>query len=820
MPYEIRGSAHRTTRPTWDDQNSMTEVTETPQRGESTSDILVDEPPLPRRTRRPLDGLRLIFVLVGMTALVALAIFAERTLTGLTADLADLEPNVPGSVVSIIKFASNLAGLALPPVLVVILMIRGRLRTTAELIIAGILAAVVSAVISAWLLGPAPERLHDSFVPTVNGIDSTPIPAYPALLVAVVTVVSRLDMRRIRQVAYFAIAGAFLVGLLEGRTTVAGLLTALGIGRIVGLIVRLVSGQPSAAPDGHRVAAVLEKQGYDVKEMRADPVDEYRRYIAESAQGTLGILVLDRDQEGAGALGRAIDQLRTREEILPRQTVTMRRALDQLALQSLAVARAGARTPKLRNVLRVGSDAAIVVYDHIPGTALSRLEGDHVTEAMLDDLWRQMVRLRRNQVAHRRLSGRTILISDAGKVWLLDPSGGEVAAPELALRADLAQALVGVALVVGAERTIESALRILGADAVTSAIPLLQPVALARSTRRQLKGRRELLSELRDGLVKGIGREPEEPVQLQRVKPLSLLTGVGAVFAVYLVGTQLSDVSFGQLWAQTDLRWLIVALVAMFGSFIGAAFALLGFVPERVPFWRTVGAQVSLSFLRLVAPSTVSNVAINIRLLTKAGVAGPLAAASVAAGQVGQVAITLPLIVVLGVLTGSSTTAGLDISSTTLLIIIGVLLAAAALVLVPPIRNRLRAVWADFAQRGLPRLLDVVSNPRKLLVAIGGIVLQSSSLVVCFYACLRAVGGEANIAALAVVQMVGNTLGMAVPTPGGLGAVEAALTAGVSALGVGSVAVSAVLLFRIVSFWLPIVPGWILWTQMQRRNLL
>ena len=79
----------------------------------------------------------------------------------------------------------------------------------------------------------------------------------------------------------------------------------------------------------------------------------------------------------------------------------------------------------------------------------------------------------------------------------------------------------------------------------------------------------------------------------------------------------------------------------------------------------------------------------------------------------------------------------------------------------------------------------------------------------------------AAFAALAVVQMVGNTVGMAVPTPGGLGAVEAALTAGLSTIGVATaVAVPAVLLFRLVSFWAPILPGWIFWTQLQRRNIL
>ncbi|MGH9032822.1 MAG: lysylphosphatidylglycerol synthase transmembrane domain-containing protein, partial [Acidimicrobiia bacterium] len=277
----------------------------------------------------------------------------------------------------------------------------------------------------------------------------------------------------------------------------------------------------------------------------------------------------------------------------------------------------------------------------------------------------------------------------------------------------------------------------------------------------------------------------------------------------------------GSLISEVQWVWVAVAVVSMTLSFVGATWALLGFVPERVPFWRTFCAQVSLGFVRLIAPATVGNAAINIRLLTRAGVAGPLAAASVAANQVGNVAISIPLIIVLGIATGSSAAAGLDPSPTTLAIIGGVILLAALLLLIPPIRSRARALWQEFAGRGLPRLLDVLGNPRKLAEAAGGILLQAASLVFCFYASLQALGADVNVAALAVVQLVGNTVGTAVPTPGGLGAVEAALTAGLTAIGVGTgVAVSAVLLFRIVSFWLPIVPGWILWTQMQKRGLL
>src|SRR5690606_19771773 len=235
---------------TCDDRTSMTEATEhTRARGSSATKIVVEEPPLPRRTRRPVDGLQLLFVLAGIIALAALAVVAERTLTGLTADLAEFNQRFPSGPVQTVSFASELASLALPPVLVFMLMIRGRMRTTVELLIAGVLAAVVAALVSTWLLGPAPERLHDTFVPTAGGVDGTPIPAMPALLVAIVTVVSRLALKRIRQVAALAIAGSFAVWLFQGDVTVGGMLVSLGVGRAVGLLVRLVSGQPSVAPD-------------------------------------------------------------------------------------------------------------------------------------------------------------------------------------------------------------------------------------------------------------------------------------------------------------------------------------------------------------------------------------------------------------------------------------------------------------------------------------------------------------------------------------------------------------------------------------------
>jgi glycosyltransferase 2 family protein len=56
-------------------------------------------------------------------------------------------------------------------------------------------------------------------------------------------------------------------------------------------------------------------------------------------------------------------------------------------------------------------------------------------------------------------------------------------------------------------------------------------------------------------------------------------------------------------------------------------------------------------------------------------------------------------------------------------------------------------------------------------------------------------------------------------TPGGLGAIEAALVAGLTGIGMSSgLAVSAVLLYRLATYWLPVAPGWVSLRLLQRRD--
>jgi uncharacterized protein (TIRG00374 family) len=133
--------------------------------------------------------------------------------------------------------------------------------------------------------------------------------------------------------------------------------------------------------------------------------------------------------------------------------------------------------------------------------------------------------------------------------------------------------------------------------------------------------------------------------------------------------------------------------------------------------------------------------------------------------------------------------------------------------LVGTVWPHLRAVW--------PRLLDAISHPVRLAVSAGANLLLTVGYLVALIAALWSVGAHPPILAAAVVYLAGNAVGSAAPTPGGLGGVEAVLSAGLTAIGIPAhEAIPAVLLFRMATFWLPIPAGWISYMVLQRRGVL
>ncbi|MCX3059281.1 lysylphosphatidylglycerol synthase domain-containing protein [Streptomyces sp. GXMU-J5] len=602
----------------------------------------------------------------------------------------------------------------------------------------------------------------------------------------------------------------------------------------------------------------------------------------------LDVTVVDREQQAQGFFYRVWRRLTLRGITQRRSLQSLRQALEQEALLAYAAIAAGANAPKLIATSELGPDAVMLVYEHIGGRSLDALPDEEITDELLHETWRQILALQSRRIAHRRLAGDAIVVDRSGTVYLTDLRGGEIAAGDLVLRMDIAQMLATLGLRVGAERAVASAVGVLGPDAVADCLPLLQPIALTRATRgtlrklareraqrerqavldasdrakrarlaesaatvrgeqsardekktekaeRQAEKRaldeameeareEDLLTQIRHQVLRIRPQAPVEPARLERIRPRTLISFIAGALGAYFLLSQLTHIDFGQIVGEAQWGWVGLAVLFSACSYVAAAMSLLGFVPERVPFLRTVAAQVAGSFVKIVAPAAVGGVALNTRFLQRAGVRPGLAVASVGASQLFGLGSHILLLLTFGYLTGTEKTPSLSPSRTVIAGLLTVAVLALVVTSIPFLRKfvvtRVRSLFAGV----VPRMLDVLQRPRKLVTGIGGMLLLTACFVMCLDASIRAFGDSTtglSLASVAVVFLAGNALGSAAPTPGGVGAVEATLTVGLIAVGLPKeVAAPAVLLYRLLTLWLPVLPGWLFFNHLSREGAL
>lgn len=143
-----------------------------------------------------------------------------------------------------------------------------------------------------------------------------------------------------------------------------------------------------------------------------------------------------------------------------------------------------------------------------------------------------------------------------------------------------------------------------------------------------------------------------------------------------------------------------------------------------------------------------------------------------------------------------------------------VAVVAGLLFWIPRTRRRLLASVVPVL-RQVPAMLR---DWRRSATMAAGAIAQNLAYTLALMGSLAAFGASAPVLGVLVVYMVAATVAAISPTPGGLGAMEAALIAGFTRLGIpGGEAVAAVLAFRIATFWLPLPIGaWLLHRARQR----
>ncbi|MCW0212121.1 MAG: lysylphosphatidylglycerol synthase domain-containing protein [Pseudonocardia sp.] len=616
-----------------------------------------------------------------------------------------------------------------------------------------------------------------------------------------------------------------LVAVADVHLGTALPLGALGggfLGWAVGAASHLAWGAPGRRTTVPAVRRALEQAGIDalgIVPVRTRMWGPLEFAVTTEAGETLRVEVVQRLHRRASAWYRLRRLLASVEVEDEPPLASTRHETEHEALVTVVAERAGLRTPSLVTICEVRHGAPLLVRREIVGRRLPELPAEQVDDPLLDAVWAQVAVLQDARIAHHDLHARNVLVDDDGRPWVLGLTFGKIGASAVRCAQDLAEVLVSVASVVGVERAVRSACRGLPAARLEPALAHLQPLALPRRIRGQLSRERYELTELRGRLAEEIHR----PVPTLR-SPVRPATVVGLLLlgaAVYAVLPLLS--SAGEVVAalrDADRAWLAVAFVAGLVAILLSAVSILGSSPVALPFWRTAAVQLAAAFTGRTTPGGIGFVGINVAFLERLGVRRSSAVGATVLNIAGG-SLVGALCCLAGLLVIGASTIVRDLR-----IPLGWPLAAgvagaavlATVVLVSP-SGRRRVLWPGL--RIARELGATLRRPVRATQLFGGALGHMLASGAGLLASLAAFGDPVPVVGALAVFMVAQTLGHLLPVPGGIGPVEAMMIGGLITLGtVPGVAVAAVLVCRLLTYWIPVLPGIAAFRYLQHRTMI
>jgi uncharacterized protein (TIRG00374 family) len=774
--------------------------------------------------RSPSDVLRTVVFTLATLLLVIPAKWSSNALLSLESDLIQRLSFFTPAVERILAGALTLALVVSVTATLTVPLVNRRFRLLGYLLVGVVLVSLLLRGVEWLLVGGAPDSLTRE-VAQRSGVDS-PLTVYGLAQTATSFVVlAPFVSRRWRRAGAVLLAVMTVLRLLVPITPPAAVAVALGLGAAVGSGTLLMFGRPSSRPTPTAIAAALTSSGLPVAELEPATVDARGSvpYFATLEDGNrVFAKVLGSDQRAADLMFRAYRFIRLKNVGDQRPFSSLRRAVEHEGLVALMARDVAARTPRLRAVATVGRDSVLLAYDLIDGKSLDRVPDDAVDEQVLHGIWEQVAILRGHRIAHRDLRRANILLDGERSPWLIDFGFSEVAASQPLLDADVAQLLVALALQVDADPAVESAIATLGPEAVAASLPRLQPNTFSGATRSALKERKDLVGQVRKAVSTQCGVPEPRLETLDRISPRTIVTVLTLVAVTYLLIPQLGDVpGMVDRIREADWTWLPAIVVMSVLTYVGAALSIAGSVPTRLRPLPTLVTQLASSFASKLAPAGLGGMALNVRYLQRSGVDIAVATSGVGLNTLGGLVVHAFLLLVFAVWAGRSAFDAVRLPRPEVFLwgALAVVTLTAVMFAVPSVRRLVVTRLRPLLRRSLVGVAHALRSPGKLLLLLGGSAVLTLSYIICLYLCTRALGGGLSLATVGAVYLLGAAVAAAAPTPGGLGALEAAVIAGLVAAGMPhTIAVPAVFLYRLVTFWLPILPGWAAFTWLRRSE--
>ena len=695
-----------------------------------------------------------------------------------------------------------------------------------------------------WVISTAISSLNDFTLPMalVSAATSYGSGLLPDIYAGMASFLTAAGPRRTRSTVkwswniLYAIAAVMVV---LSWHSVTGMLVSMAAGRTVGMLIRFVVGTQNKGVWGQDLVAALKGIGLDTASL-------IRHQEPGVGHGSLAVTLDDDLAEGSRIYDLdTTDNRRFIVSVIDAQTHTvgyLKQLWDWVRFTSVSIRRdrsvrdavqhhfamlLGLHNIKLPAPAPYGiadtDESAILVLDahtiELPANLNTLTKADAVA------YMRYLSVASRRGYTHRRITPDTLARLEDGTAVIAGWLNGDSASGPANTALDKVQLLALFAALIGVKPAVAAAREAWGDTTLTTLAPFIQKVAVPSPTRALGTWDKQLLKELRDHINTIIDEETAEsaePVTLARFSWRSMITMLLVIVAVVVVFTQLKPEEI--ITALTNANPLMAVVTLAFGAcgWIGSSISL-GALMDRNRRDNTgvFMSQVAGGFATVSMPAGVGPSFVNLQFLRKSGYRNTAATAIMSAVWAVQGGTTIILLLLIGIFTGRNTLSGMIPTNTLILVITIVALVISAAMAIPPVRHIVTEKYLPIVKSYARSLVNVLSHPKELAFGILGALVLNISTGLGFWIALMAFGCHTNPVETTFIFLLANTLGSAVPTPGGLGAVEAALSVAFTAVGIPStIAVSATLVYRIAFYWLRIPMGAVAMKRLDRHNLI
>ena len=768
------------------------------------------------RSRRPTDAIMLALAVLGAIALS----FPAPGPTAIDTAATDLVRQLPGLIGWFWEVAYALLLIWSFALMLLALLAHGRKRLFLYEVLAATLAlglAILAASVSGTDASTSLRGLVNTASPSIY------LATRIALATAVIVTASPDLARPIRAFGRWLIGIGAVAAVALGAALPIGVAAGFLIGFASAAVVHLLVGSPGGRLTLDQVTDVLRELGVDATATEDAPLQPrgVALTLASTPEGRpLLVKTFGRDAWDGQLVSAAWYAIWHRGA--KRVGAGRLEQVEHEAFITLAAERGGVPVLPVIAAGEADQGDALLVLD-ASGRTMSSLDADQVDLDLLRGSWQVLGGLHALGISHGRVNAQTLIVRPDRSAAITDLGDARVAAPEGELHTDQAQLLVTSALAADTDRAVTAAADVLGNDGLAAVLPFLQPAAFEYDTRKAMHDQHLDLKSLRELIATKTGTEvpPLEPLQRVTWKSLLKLAVIG--FLAYTLISAFANIGIDTIVSEfqgADWWLLLGALVLSPLSQIPQAFSTMGATLHEIRFWPVLMLQYGVQFISLAVPSSAARLALEVRFWERAGVPG---AGALSIGMLDSFStfviqiLTIVLIlatdaVTLNLATDSASSSGDGSGFNWSALLTAILLVVAALgiaYLFPKtraklhkFRDTLREKWADAKEA-----LRVLRHPKKVVLLLGGNLVAQVMLAIILSLCLRAFGQSASLAALLLVNTFVSLFAGFMPVPGGVGVAEAALTAGLIAIGIPEgAAASTAIAYRLATFYLP--PLW------------